>query len=132
MRTALTAILATLMVVGIPVFAAEQEPGSMMQMQERMQKMQDMMGAIKAEQDPAKRAELMAQHMQEMQEGMRMMGGGMQGRMQGGPQGGMQGMTAEQRMEMMEQRMGMMQMMMGQMMQHEQEETENPAHEHGD
>ncbi|MEY4640221.1 MAG: hypothetical protein RLZZ227_215, partial [Pseudomonadota bacterium] len=80
---------------------------------------------IQQEKDPAKRAELMAQHMEEMREMHAGMGMGA-----GAAQQGMPAMPMEQRMQMMEQRIDMMQMMMEQMMHHEQQETEAPTHQH--
>ncbi|MGV3592936.1 MAG: hypothetical protein ACO1PZ_14705 [Gammaproteobacteria bacterium] len=63
------------------------------------------MAAIRAERDPARRAELMQQHHASMRAGMHMITDADTSRM-----------TMEQRMHSMEERMQMMGMMMGQMM----------------
>ncbi|MEY4643167.1 MAG: hypothetical protein RLZZ227_3161, partial [Pseudomonadota bacterium] len=70
MKTALKPMLTILALLAIPAFAAERAPQIQMQeqMHERMQKMQETMATIQQEKDPAKRAELMAQHMEEMRE----------------------------------------------------------------
>ncbi|HEY0962287.1 MAG TPA: hypothetical protein VGE69_08015 [Pseudomonadales bacterium] len=80
---------------------------SRMPMHEHMQSMQQQMAAIRAETDPARRAELMQQHHASMREGMHMIMGSQTA-----------GMTMEQRMASMEERMNMMGMMMEQMMEH--------------
>lgn len=92
-----------------------------MQMQTHMQEMQELMTAMKEEQDPEKLAALRQQHMEAMHRGMAMMSQS---------EASMPGMTMENRVQRMEQRMEMMQMMMGQMMDHDQEETERPVHQH--
>lgn len=119
MKTLLTAVFATAAAVAMSAFAAEPESAPMMQMHEHMQKMQETMGAIKAEQDPARRSELMTAHMQEMREGMRMMNGDAK-----------PAMSMEKRMEAMEAHMEMMQLMMGHMMEHDQEAAPSAAPEH--
>lgn len=91
--------------LSVPVLAAETP--EMSGMHEHMQKMRETMAAMRNENDPEKRGELMARHHDEMQQGMRMM------------EGGTEGMAMEQRMDAMEERMGMMRMMMEQMMEHE-------------
>lgn len=98
-------------------------------MNAHMQQMQAQMAAIRAERDPARRAELMQQHHASMREGMHMI-----------TDADTSGMTMEQRMHSMEERMHMMGMMMGQMMEEhhpdaaaantETPDTETPDAEH--
>ncbi len=133
MKITIPSIFVTLVVLAVPAFAAEPEADEMTPMRAHVQAMQDTLDALEEEQDPGKQAELMAQHVQQMREGLQMMDGPMSG---GGSQHGMTAMSAEQRMEMMEKRMEMMQGMMGQMMGHMMEqggqapESAAPAHEH--
>ena len=95
--------------------------GQREKMQQNFQEMQRTMQQIHATNDPAKRRQLIQEHMQQMQQGMRMMGS-----MMGGGGKGMMGnqdmsrMPMEDRMNMMQQNMHMMQMMMNQMMEHQQ------------
>ncbi|MGE0387564.1 MAG: hypothetical protein AB7Q97_22780 [Gammaproteobacteria bacterium] len=113
-----------------PAASPQSGPASSDPMQERMKKMQDLMGRIEKTADPAARQKLMQEHLQQMHDGMAMMrgaGGGMgMGMMDGrGAQkakqldgrGGCLG-TGENGMP--ESRMNMMQMMMDQMMKHQQ------------
>ena len=110
----------------------------MEQVQEHFKVMQELMADAQKEHDPARRMAMMNEHLQQMNQMMGMMGGGMMGGMMGkGMMGGSnqsgtgQGnMTMEQRLEMMQQRMGMMQGLMGQMMQHMtvEHEDEDKAH----
>lgn len=110
------------------VFAAnEQEgmkPGTMMgmmnheqmtQMREHMQEIQEVMAAIKAENNPERRMEMMQEHKAKMNEAMGMMGGAMMGRPEMRNE---ESMNMEERMAMMQNQMGMMGMMMQQMMEH--------------
>jgi len=105
----------------------------MAQMQERMKEMQSQMERIHKTKDPNERRKLMQEHMESMNQGMKMMrgmGGGMTMGMMGGQSGGMgpgmmrddgkPAMDPKQRQDMMEKRMDMMHMMMEQMMQHQQ------------
>ena len=116
---------------------------NMEKMQEKMKKMQEQMEKIHAATDPAERRKLMKEHMQSMQEGMKMMGrmgGGMKGgdmmakakkdqdgpMMEdgGGDKGGMMGGMMMKKHKKMEDRMDMMQMMMEQMIEHEKAEQD--------
>ena len=145
-----TLLFVTLMVAGMTVSAAPQG-GGMMNMQERVQKMDRMMEQARKTDDSDQHRELMQQHMKEMRETMgqmhemmggrqqmmQQMGGGMMGKdgkgammgkegkggMMGGGMAGKGGEGAGMGMspEMMQQRMDMMQMMMDQMMEHQQE-----------
>jgi hypothetical protein len=108
---------------------------TMEKMRDNMKKMQEQMEKIHATTDPAERRKLMQEHMQSMQEGMKMMG-----RMGGGMKGGdMMAKAKKDQAETMmdagdgmgmcmmmmkkhksvESRMDMMQMMMEQMTEHE-------------
>ena len=108
---------------------------AMGKMRDNMKKMEEQMEKIHAATDPAERRKLMKEHMQSMQEGMKMMG-----RMGGGMKGGdMMAKAKKDQAETMmdagdgmgmcmmmmkkhksvESRMDMMQMMMEQMMEHE-------------
>ncbi len=82
-------------------------------MMDNMNKMQEQMQQIMRTQDPTERERLLKEHMQAMQQQMKMMGGGM---MMGGDKPANR-MPPEKRMQMMEQRMDMMQKMMEQMLQ---------------
>ena len=108
-------------------------------MQEKMKTMQEQMGKIHSAKDPQERQKLMKEHMQSMQEGMKMMGGmgaGMKGgdMMAKAKKDQAESMTdADDGMEMcmmmkkhksVEARMDMMQKMMAQMMEHEGAEQE--------
>lgn len=93
-------------------------------MQQHMQEVQTQMAAIKAEQNPEKRAMLMMQHMEAMKEGMAMM--------DHATAADTANMTMEERMEKVEERIRMVQMMIGQMMQHGGEERESAEHEHAE
>ena len=116
---------------------------AMGKMRENMKKMQEQMQKIHATTDPAERRKLMKEHMQSMQEGMKMMGrmgGGMKGgdmmakakkdqggsMMEdgGGDKGGMMGGMMMKKHKKMEDRMDMMQMMMEQMIEHEKAEQD--------
>jgi len=95
----------------------------MQQMQSRMQAMHEQMARIHATEDPEERQRLMQEHMQNMHEGMTMMGQMMRGPMAQGQTRQCQQDDTECRMsqmqmqqQMMGQRMGMMQQMMEQMM----------------
>lgn len=90
-------------------------------MYQHMRAMQTQMTAIRAEQNPERRAAPMMQHMEAMKEGMAMMDHAAMDTAN---------MTMEERMARMEQRMGMMQMMMGQMMEQGGEEGASAEHEH--
>lgn len=104
----------------------------MAQMQERMKEMQSQMERVYKTKDPDERRKLMLEHMESMNQGMKMMrgmGGGMMMGMMGGKSGGMGSMMGDggkpvmdpkQRQDMMEKRIDMMHMMMEQMMQHQQ------------
>jgi periplasmic protein CpxP/Spy len=120
MKIVLKTLLLVATTLSISAFAAEQDA---MQMHEHMEKIQEQMAAIRAEQDPARRAELMKEHHASMSEGLRMM-----------EHGNIEGMSMEQRMHAMEERMDMMSMMMGQMMEHHHAEEapadDAPAAEH--
>jgi hypothetical protein len=120
MKTVLKALLFLSTSWSLAAFAAEQDA---MQMHEHMEMMQEQMAAIRAEQDPARRAELMEAHHAGMREAMRMM-----------EHANTEGMSMEQRMHAMEERMDMMGMMMGQMMEHQHVEDapagDAPAAEH--
>jgi len=70
---------------------------------------------IEHESDPAKRQDLMHQHMEMMREGMKMMSR-MGGENQGMSHDGNEQMSMEKRMAMMEQKMAMMENMMSNMM----------------
>jgi len=107
----------------------------MMHMREQMQQNHELMDKIMAEENTAKRNDMMQKHMKSMLQQMhgmnQMMGGGyMGGKMMGDEQtgskmmgnkqmGGMPCGDMEQRMDMMGMRMNMMQMMMEQMMEHQ-------------
>ncbi|MBS2132154.1 hypothetical protein KEX41_28635 (plasmid) [Burkholderia thailandensis] len=107
-------------------------------MRSEMFKIMDQMHQIRQTKNPVERRRLLGEHMQTMQETMRMMrtmGGpmmmGMSGGQQtGGPamhaQGASGGVDVSERMTMLDQRMDMMQMMMEQMMQ--QQNPPAPAH----
>jgi len=116
---------------------------AMGKMRENMKKIQEQMQKINATTDPAERRKLMKEHMQSMQEGMKMMGrmgGGMKdgdmmakakkdqgGSMMddsGGDKGGMMGGMMMKKHKKMEDRMDMMQMMMEQMIEHEKAEQD--------
>jgi len=104
--------------------------GDMSMMKKNMQNMMEQMKEIHATDDPAKRKQLMHEHMQKMHKGMKMMrsmGGNTMAGMAGDKKGGnmkmakgmnknMSSMDMGERHQMMEQRMDMMQMMMEQMM----------------
>ena len=98
----------------------------MVTMHKHMQKMTDIMKKIKTETDSEKRQKLMQQHINDMQEGMKMRMGDMSMDMK--TQSKMGDKDMMKRMTMMEQRMGMLQMMMGQMMDHELEAKKVPEH----
>lgn len=143
----LITIFSLALLLANPVFAQDQDdtapaPGGMMgmmgmmtdeqveQMQAHLQEMQALMERVQQEDDPARRRELMQEHMTALREGMRMMGGGMmmgRGQGQGQPQGQGRGqgmnLSEEERLQRMQNHMAMMQMMMGQMMQHMAEEN---------
>jgi hypothetical protein len=131
-----TLLFVTLMVASMMVSAAPQG-GGMMNMQERVQKMDRMMEQARKTDDSDQHRELMQQHMKEMRETMsqmhemmggrqqmmQQMGGGMMGK---DGKGGMMGKSGEgagmgMSPEMMQKRMDMMQMMMDQMMEHQRE-----------
>lgn len=120
MHTKLKALALLVTIASVPALAAEEEAT---QMHARMAQMQEQMAAIRAEQDPARRAELMEEHHAGMRDMMRMM-----------EHGSTEGMSMEQRVQAMEERMDMMSMMMGQMMEHQHAEeapaAEAPAAEH--
>ncbi|MBI5463008.1 MAG: hypothetical protein HY941_12555 [Gammaproteobacteria bacterium] len=112
--------------------------GDTKNMQEQMRKMQMQMDEIRKTTDPEKRDRLIDEHMQSMQEGMKMMrgmgGSMMHDMMMGGEmpsgksmQGGGMSKSGDMmgRMNMMEERMDMMQMMMEQMAQSRQFERRN-------
>ena len=117
--------------------AQDDKPGAgntngmdMSMMKNNMQNMMEQMEKIHAADDPAKRKQLMHEHMQKMHKGMKMMrsmGGNTMAGMAGDKKGGnmkmakgmnknMSSMDMGERHQMMEQRMDMMQMMMEQMM----------------
>lgn len=121
------------------------QQGMMGQMGEHMQKMMEQMDAVHKAVDPAEREKLLQEHMQSMQEGMGMMGGGKRGGMmmgKGMQQGsemmgkrmqqgdGMTGCNDQKKTQhqQMERRMDMMQTMMDQMMQHQQAERPHKSH----
>lgn len=86
-------------------------------MMDNMNKMQEQMQQIMRTQDPTERERLLKDHMQAMQQQMKMMSGMMgRGMMMGGDKP-VNRMPPEKRMQMMEQRMDMMQKMMEQMLQ---------------
>jgi len=96
--------------------------GMMGNMQTHMKKMMQQMQEIHEARDPDKRDQLTEEHMQSMQEGMKMMkgmGGGMM-MSKGKPMGD----DMRTRMDMMEQRIEMIQMMMDQMMQSREQANE--------
>jgi hypothetical protein len=109
--------------------------GMMGNIPQHMKKMMQQMNDIRNTQDPDKRDRLIDEHMKNMQQGMKMMGGGMMGNdmMSGGMMGmskmdmgkdkvmGTDKAAMQQRMNMMENKMNMMQGMMGQMMQSDAE-----------
>ena len=111
-----------------PSSASAQAGGMPMGMMAGMEKMQQQMQRLMQTQDPKDRDKLLKEHMQTMQEQMKMMSGMMgqgmmkDGGMAGGAKGG-QGMPTDQRMQMMEQRMDMMQKMMDQMLKHQDQKT---------
>lgn len=87
----------------------------MMNMREQMQENHALMEKIMAENNTAKRDEMLQQHMQSMQEQMHMMNKTMGDH-------DVDGMTTKEmadRIDMMDMRMNMMQMMMEQMMDHQ-------------
>ena len=108
-------------------------------MQEKMKTMQEQMGKIHAAKDPQERKKLMKEHMQSMQEGMKMMGG-MGAGMRGGDMmakakkdqaesmtdagDGMGMCIMMKKHKSVEARLDMMQKMMEQMMEHEGAEQE--------
>ena len=100
---------------------------SMAAMQDRMQKMSELMDKAQKTTDPKERQKLLEAHMQAMSEGMKVMSGmgdGMMMGMMGGRDGAKdKGQHDNCSMmgghEMMGKRMDMMQMMMGQMMEHQ-------------
>lgn len=133
--------LTTLCSLALPVWAADPhahqspdqapavEQQTMTTLDSNTGQLRDMREKIEKETDPAKRMEMMQQHMKMMREGMAAMKmpmdksamnmpmgkGGMMGGMMGGPAGG-----NDPRMQMMEKRMGMMEEIMnGMMMQQE-------------
>lgn len=88
-------------------------------MMDNTNKMQQQMQQVMRTQDPKERERLLNEHMQAMQQQMKMMGGMMSGgTMMCGDQG-TGGMPSEKRMPM-DQCMGMMHKMMEQMLQHMQ------------
>ena len=108
-------------------------------MQEKMKTMQEQMGKIHSAKDPQERKKLMKEHMQSMQDGMKMMGGMGVGVKGGDMMAKAKKDQAESKvdagdgMEMcmmmikhnsVEARLDMMQMMMEQMMEHESAEQE--------
>jgi len=106
-------------------------------MHEKMKTMQGQMEKIRKTTDAKDRQKLMQEHMQAMQENMKMMrgiggsmmtGGSQHGSMKmGETKDGMMDGGMMKRHEMMEKRMDMMQMMMEQMLQHEQMMSPMPA-----
>ena len=112
-------------------------------MQEKMKTMQEQMGKIHSAKDPQERQKLMKEHMQSMQEGIKMMGG-MSAGMIGGDMmakakkdqagsmpdagDGMEMCMMMKKHKSVEARLDMMQKMMEQMMEHEGAEQEM---EHG-
>ena len=108
-------------------------------MQEKMKTMQEQMGKIHSAKDPQERQKLMKEHMQSMQEGMKMMGG-MGAGMKGGDMmaktkkdqaesmtdagDGMEMCMMMKKHKSVEARLDMMQKMMEQMMEHEGAEQE--------
>lgn len=102
MKTILTVYLFSGCVLASAAFAAEEAP---IDPDAHMRGMREQMAAIRAEQDPARRAELMQEHHAMMRRGMNM-----------SAPDDTAGMTMEQRMTRMEQRGEMMQMMMEHMM----------------
>ena len=108
-------------------------------MQEKMKTMQEQMGKIHAAKDPQERKKLMKEHMQSMQEGMKMMGG-MGAGMRGGDMmakarkdqaesmtdvgDGMEMCMMMKKHKSVEARLDIMQMMMEQMMEHESAEQQ--------
>lgn len=145
-----TLVFVTLMATSMTALSAS-HGGGMMNMQERVQKMDRMMEQARKTDDGDQHMEIMQQHMKEMRETMgqmhemmggrqhmmQQMGGGMMGKEGKGDmmgkegKGGMMdsGMTGKggegasmaMSPEMMQKRMDMMQMMMDQMMEHQQE-----------
>lgn len=105
-----------------PGAAMKGDMGMMDNMHKKMQNMMQQMNEIRNTKDPDKRDLLIEEHMNSMQEGMKMMGM-MDGK---GKMGGIKDMPEmdksmskedmQKRMKMMENRMNMMQDMMGQMM----------------
>jgi periplasmic protein CpxP/Spy len=123
---------------GQPPMGGMMKGGMMGKMQEHMKKMMQQMDAIHKADDAKKRDKLLQEHMQSMQEGMKMMrgmGGGMMkgmmgkgdsGMMMGKGGGMMKGGDMPMRHRALEQRVDMMQMMMEQMMRHRQAEESPP------
>lgn len=93
--------------------------GQGMGMEDRMSRMQQLMDEARTTRDPDRHRQLMREHMDEMMEGMRMMGSEGRG-MMGGDEAAAGDMMG--RMDAMQRRMDMMQHMMEQMMQHEREQ----------
>ena len=113
--------------------------GTTAQTQDNMNKMQQQMDKIRATKDPKARQKLMEEHMQTMQQTMKMMRGaggaaasgqGEHGGMgKGGQKGGMAaGDDMKARQDTMEKRMDMMMMMMEQMMQRDQMQSAPMGH----
>lgn len=103
----------------------------MMAMHEHMQSMQSLMSAIREEDDPERRQQLMQEHMQQMHSSMGMMedmsGGAGPDNDQVDP-GAPPMQQMQNRMQKMQEGMQMMQMMMKQMMSHmQQQKTANAA-----
>jgi len=96
--------------------------GMMENMQAHMKKMMQQMQEIHKARDPDRRDRLTEEHMQSMQEGMKMMKGMGGGMMMGKAKP--TGADMPMRVDMMEQRMEMMQMMMDQMMQSREQANE--------
>ncbi len=96
--------------------------GMMSNMRVHMKKMMQQMQEIHKARDPDKRDRLTEEHMQSMQEGMKMMKGMGGGMMMGESEP--MGDDVRMRMDMMEQRMKMRQMMMDQMMQSREQANE--------
>jgi len=96
-------------------------------MHQRMQEMQTVMNKIREETDPAKRKQLMQEHMQMMQGAMQTMNShmGNQNLSEGKP---MDTGNMQKCIDMMQQRMNMMQSMMGQMVEHNAEEQKMEMH----
>jgi len=106
-----------------PMAAQKGMGGGMMEnMQVHMKKMMQQMQEIHEARDPDKRDRLTEEHMQSMQEGMKMMKGMGGGMMMG--KGKPVGDDMRTRMDMMEQRVEMIQMMMDQMMKSREQANE--------